>query len=368
MGISDLDKSFIREALRLAKRGAGWTNPNPMVGAVIVKNGRTVARGFHKRAGLPHAEIEALNQAGVRARQATLYANLEPCSHFGKTPPCTDAIIASGIRRVVCAARDPNPLVRGRGIAKLRRAGISVSVGVRSPEARDLNEAFYMFHEKRRPFITLKFAASLDGKMATRSGDSKWITNKEARTFARNLRGQYQAVLVGVNTVVRDDPHLGVRARGKRDPLRIILDSKLRIPLNSKVLRDANVIIATTSRAQKWRRLALEKRGISVLSFRSKKIPLRALLSELKRREVISILVEGGGEIIGSFLDEKMVDKMYAFYAPVLIGGKKAVAIGGSGARTIPDALRLAQLSVRRFGDNVLVVGVMRSHYQLPRA
>ena len=205
------DTYYIDEALQLAQKATGWTNPNPMVGAVIVKDGRTIARGFHRRVGCPHAEVEALRAAKENPSGATLYVNLEPCVHFGRTPPCVDAIIQAGICRVVCATRDPNPLVCGRGIAKLRRAGISVSVGVRSREARNLNETFYTFHEKHRPFIALKFAASLDGKMATRSGDSKWITNKEARAFARNLRGQYQAVLVGINTVLRDDPRLGVR-------------------------------------------------------------------------------------------------------------------------------------------------------------
>ena len=354
------DTHYVDEVLRLARKADGWTNPNPMVGAVIVKDGRIIARGFHRRVGFPHAEIEALRAVKGTPGGATLYVNLEPCAHFGRTAPCADAIIASGIRRVVCSARDPSPLVRGHGIAKLRRAGISVSVGVRSTEAHNLNEAFYTFHKKRRPFIALKFAASLDGKLATRSGDSKWITNKEARTFARNLRGQYQAVLVGINTVLRDDPHLGARTRGKRNPTRIILDSELRIPLDSKVLRDANVIIATTSRAQRRRRTALEKRGVPVLSFRGKKIPLPALLSELRKREVISILVEGGGEIIGSFLDEKMVDKMYAFYAPVLIGGRRAIGIGGHGVKEIGSACGFSAISIRRFGDNILVSGRSR--------
>lgn len=351
------DEYYMDEALRLAKKAAGWTNPNPMVGAVIVKNGRIIARGFHKSAGLHHAEIESLRVAKEHADGATLYVNLEPCAHFGRTPPCVDAIVESGIRRVVCATRDPNPRVRGRSIAKLRRAGISVSVGVRSAKARNLNETFFTFHEKRRPLIALKFAASLDGKIATRTGDSKWITNKEARAFARNLRGQYQAVLVGINTVLRDDPHLGVRARGKRNPLRIVLDSELRIPFNSKVLRDANVIVTTTSRAPKSKRAALEKRGITVLSFRGKKIPIRALLLELRKREVISILVEGGGEILGSFLDEKMADKIYAFYAPVLIGGRHAIGIGGRGVKEIELAHRFNAISVRRFGDNILISG-----------
>jgi len=350
------EEAFMRAALRLAKKGAGHVNPNPMVGAVIVKRGKIIGKGYHKKAGLPHAEIDALNQAGMQARGATLYTNLEPCCHFGRTPPCADAIAAAGMRRVVCAARDPHNIARG-GIEKLRRAGLQVSVGMLEKEARDLNEAFFTFHKKQRPFVALKYAASLDGKLATRTGDSKWITNKEARAFARNLRGQYQAVIVGVNTVLCDNPHLGTRAKGKKDPLRIILDSELRIPLDSDVLRDANVIIATTQHARKSGRADLEKRGITVLSFRGKTIPLPALLAELRKREVVSILVEGGGEIIGSFLDAKIVDKIYAFYAPLLIGGRHAVGIGGHGIQEIRSAPRFSAISVRRFGDNILISG-----------
>lgn len=346
----------MRDALRLAKKGSGRTGSNPMVGSVIVRGGRIVGRGYHHGFGMPHAEIEALRAAGKKVRGATLYTTLEPCRHFGKTPPCAEAIVKAGISRVVCATRDPHRITSG-GVEELRKTGIKVSVGICAREARRLNEAFFTFHEKKRPFVAVKFAVSLDGKLATRSGDSKWITNKEARTFARNLRGQYQAVLVGVNTVLRDDPHLGVRARGKRDPLRIILDSELRIPINSKVLRDANVIVAMTSRAPESRRAALEKRGISVLSFRGKKIPLPALLSELRKREVISILVEGGGEIIGNFLDEKTVDKLYAFYAPVLIGGRHAIGIGGCGIKEVESACRFSKISVQRFGNNILISG-----------
>src|SRR3989338_5883139 len=350
------DERCMDEVLLLANRGAGWTNTNPMVGAVIAKNGRIVARGFHRRAGGAHAEIEALKAAGQRARGATLYANLEPCAHIGKTPPCTDAIIKAGIRRIVCSAKDPDPRVNGRGIAKLRRAGIAVRCGVRAREARALNEAFLPFHAKRRPFVALKFAASLDGKLATRAGDSKWLTNDAARAYARSLRGRYHAVLVGAGTALADDPPLGVRPRGKRDPVRVILDPRLRVPLSARALR-GNAIVAASLGAPRRKKKTLERRGITVISFKSARIPLRALLAKLRTLNIVSVLVEGGGETLGRFIDEKLFDRVYAFHAPLLVGGRKAVSIGGLGTGTLKHAVRLHDVSVVRFDDNVLISG-----------
>lgn len=342
------DQFFLKETLKLAKKGRGWTNPNPMVGAVIVKNNQIIGKGYHKKAGLPHAEIEALNDAKTSVRGATLYLNLEPCSHYGKTPPCALSIIKSGISQVICSTIDPNPQINGQGVEWLRKAGIKVSVGLLEQEARILNEAFFIFHEKKRPFVAIKFAASLDGKMATHTGDSKWITNEKARTFARNLRGEYQAILLGINTVIHDNPHLGARSIGKKDPLRIILDSNLRIPVNSQVLRDNNVLIATTIHAPKDKKKLLEKQGIPILTFESEDIPLKELLFSLKSKNIISVLVEGGGKILGSFIDEKLIDKVYAFYAPILIGGREA---------EIKNALYLKRISSKYFQDNFLVVG-----------
>lgn len=354
---SSSDEYFINETLRLAKKAMGWTNPNPMVGAVIVKRGQIIARGYHKRAGLPHAEIEALNAAKMSVKGATLYVNLEPCTHYGRTPPCVDAIIQAGIKRVVCSMPDPNPKVHERGITKLKQAGIIVSVGLREKESRALNETFFTFHEKDRPFVAIKFAASLDGKIATYTGDSKWITNEKARLFARKLRGEYQAILVGINTIMRDNPHLGVRSPGKKEPVRIILDSNLQIPLNSQVLRNNNVLIATTVHASKNKKELLTKRGIPILTFESKHIPLKELLLSLRGREIISILVEGGGNILGSFVDEKIIDKVYAFYAPILIGGGKAVTIQGRGINKVKNALFLKRITIKRFQDDLLVIG-----------
>lgn len=349
---------FIKEALKLAKKGIGWTNPNPMVGAILIKDGEIIGKGYHRKVGLPHAEIEALNNTQNGIKDATLYVNHEPCSHYGRTPPCVDAIIESGITRVVCSSLDPNPKVHGKGIELLLKAGIEVSVGILEKEARNLNEAFFTFHEKKRPFIALKFAASLDGKIAIKTGDSKWITNEKARAYARKLRSYYQAILVGINTILHDNPHLGIRMEGKKDPVRIILDSTLKIPLTSQVLRDNNVIIATTKYANRKKQEQLTKNGITVLTFPTTTIYLHDLLDELRKREIISVLVEGGSTVLGSFVDAKLMDKVYAFYAPVIIGGKEAIsAVSGEGAKYITEATYLKSMSFKRFADNLLIVG-----------
>lgn len=346
----DEDIKLLKQTLKLARKGMGWTNPNPMVGAIVVKDGQVLGKGYHKRVGLPHAEIEALKNCQRSPKGATLYVNLEPCSHFSKTPPCVDEIISSGIKRVICSTLDPNPKVNGQGIAKLQRAGLITSVGLLEDEAKILNETFFTFHTEKRPFIALKFASSLDGKIATSTGDSKWITNEKARDYARKLRARYQAILVGINTVLKDNPHLG-------NPMRIILDSTLKIPLNSKVLRDTNVLIVTTSRANKRKGEILKQKRFNILTFKEKIIPLTRLLDELRKKEIISLLVEGGGETIGNFVDQDLFDKVYAFYAPIIIGGKKISVVGGEGSKTIQDAKYLKRISFKRFADNYLVVG-----------
>ncbi len=329
-----------------------------MVGALVVKRDKVIGQGYHHRAGLPHAEIEALRATVGSARGATLYVNLEPCSHYGRTPPCVDAIVKAGITRVVCCTPDPNPKVCSRAIKRLRQAGVSVSVGGLVEEAESLNEAFFAFHHQHRPFIAIKFAASLDGKIATSSHDSQWITNEQARNFARNLRRQYQAVLVGINTILRDNPHLGVRAPGKPDPLRIVLDSTLRLPMTSQVLRDKNALIFTTRRGNPTKRQQLIRKGISLVVSPRDFISLRTVMKELARREIISIFVEGGGTVLGSLVDAGLVDKVYAFYAPILIGGKTAVsAVGGEGAPILSRALRLTKVFKKTFGDNILIGG-----------
>lgn len=355
--MQNLDQFFLKLALKLAKKGIGWVNPNPMVGAVLVKDGKVIGKGYHKRAGLPHAEIEALGACKTSPKGSTLYVNLEPCSHFGRTPPCIEAIISSKIKRVVCCALDPNPKNSGQGIKTLEKAGIEISLGELAEESQVLNEAFFSFHQKKRPFIAIKFAASLDGKIATRSGDSKWITSEQARDYARKLRGQYQAVLVGINTILQDNPHLGVREKGKKNPIRIILDSRLQIPVDSQVLRDKNVIIATAEKANQQKLSLLQKKGFEVVIF-DQKIEIPGLLRKLWEKGIISILAEGGSQVLGSFIDAKLVDKVYVFHAPIIIGGEKAVcAIGGTGAKKISDVVKLAKISRKKFDDNWLTIG-----------
>lgn len=330
------DTAFIKETFKLAKKGLSWTNPNPMVGAVIVKNNRIIGRGFHRRVGSTHAEIEALKNCRESPKEATLYVNLEPCSNHGRTPPCTKAVIQSGIKKVVFSTLDPNPKSHGKGLKELQKEDIEVFVGILKNEARNLNEAFFTFHEKKRPFVAIKFAASLDGKMATASGDSKWITNEKARIYARSLRANYQAVLVGINTVLLDNPNLGVRTSGKKDPVRIILGSERQIPKNFQVLRDQNVLIINPKN-------------------------IHDLLAILKEKEIISILVEGGGETLGYFVDAGIIDKVYAFQAPIIIGGAKAVSIGGKGIQTIKEVLKLENIISKKFGDNLLTIGYVNS-------
>lgn len=337
------DEVFLKQALDLAKKGIGWTNPNPLVGAVLVKNGEIIGRGYHKKYGLAHAEMEATLHARLglaSLRGATLYVNLEPCNIFGKTPPCTDVIISAGIGKVICSSLDPNPKTHGQGVARLKKSGLEVLVGPLESEARIVNESFFTFHEKKRPFVAIKFASSLDGKIATKTYDSKWITNEKARAYARRLRGQYQAVLVGVNTILRDNPHMGARTKGLKDPIRIIIDPHAKVPKNARVFRDENVLVF------------------------NEQISIPKLLKELKERGIISILVEGGGNTLGRFVDSGLVDKVYAFHAPFLIGGKKAVsAIGGQGFARVSSALHLKNVSFRKFNDNMLTIGYLISQF-----
>ncbi|HSW48322.1 MAG TPA: bifunctional diaminohydroxyphosphoribosylaminopyrimidine deaminase/5-amino-6-(5-phosphoribosylamino)uracil reductase RibD [Candidatus Saccharimonadales bacterium] len=352
------DAFFLTKALKLAKKGEGLTFPNPMVGCLIVKDEKIIAKGYHQKAGYIHAERVAIEDSSEDLNGSTMYVNLEPCNHHGRTPPCTDLIIKSGISRVVCSTQDPNLGVDGQGIKKLQDAGIDVTVGILEKESRILNEQFFTFYEKNRPFVAIKFASSLDGKIATRTGNSKWITNDKTRNFARLLRGKYHAILIGVNTVIVDDPNLGVQIKGKNDPLRIILDSTLKIPLNAQVLRDKNVLIVTTINADKEKEAKLKQMSLELIKFNTNGIDLKNLMEELKNREIISIFVEGGSSVLGSFADARLVDKVYAFHAPILIGGISSVsAIAGDGIKNISEALRLENLTYKKFGDNTLTIG-----------
>ncbi len=354
--LSARELSFLKETLFLAKKGLGRTSPNPMVGCVIVKNDKIIGKGYHKKYGSSHAEIEAFKNATESTKSATLYVNLEPCCHFGKTPPCTDAIIKAGIEKVVCCTLDPNKKMAGKGIEKLKKAGIKVECGFLQEEANELNEVFFTFHKKRRPFVVLKFASSLDGKIATANGDSKWITNEVAREFARKLRGHYQAILVGANTVIKDNPHLGAGNNKQKDPLRIILDAKLKISLNRKVFRDKNVLILATNQCDKLKKEKFVQKGIEIYQFPGRKISAKSILQVLKNKEISSVFVEGGSAALGTFVDEKLVDRVFVFHAPIIIGGVSSIgAIGGRGVKHIKEALQFKKPKVIMFEDNIFI-------------
>ncbi len=346
----------MREAFRLARRAKSRTFPNPRVGCVLVQGAERVGKGFHKGLGRPHAEVEALRQAGQRARGATLYVALEPCCHQGRTPPCTDAIVAAGVRRVFYAIQDPNPQVSGRGARQLRRAGLEVHGGLGRAEARALNEVFFKFQRTGLPFVTAKVATTLDGKIATADGHSQWITDARARGFARRLREENQAVLVGIETILADNPHLGARSHSASDPLRIVLDSRLRIPLNCRVVASRNLIVATTERADRSKAEALCEKGVEVWRFPSLDgVPLEPLLQRAAKHEIISVFVEGGSRVLGSFFDERRIDKIYWFVAPTILGTSRAIsAVDGRGARRLAEALRLRVETVSRIGQSVL--------------
>ncbi|MBI2104542.1 MAG: bifunctional diaminohydroxyphosphoribosylaminopyrimidine deaminase/5-amino-6-(5-phosphoribosylamino)uracil reductase RibD [Candidatus Omnitrophica bacterium] len=352
----------MRLALRLAGRALGRTSPNPAVGAVVVKGGRVIGQGYHRRAGLPHAEVEALRRAGARARGSTLYVTLEPCNHTGRTPPCCDAILTAGVSRVVIAAKDPNPITNGRGLARLRRSGVRVVAGVLEQEARRLNEPFWKAMRSRMPLVIAKVGQSLDGKIATARGESRWITSPAARRLAHQWRSRVDAILVGVNTVLRDDPRLTARGVPRRldRPLKVIVDSRLRIPLRAKCLSaqpHAPTLIATTVRAGR-KRASLRRRGAEVLTLppRRGRVPLRRLCRQLARRGVQSVLIEGGGEVLASAFAERLVDRIVFFIAPLLIGGRQAPgSLGGVGARRLSQAVRLADITYRRAGPDLCV-------------
>jgi len=364
----------MRLALRLARRGRGTTSPNPMVGAVLVRGGKIIGRGWHRRAGLPHAEIEALRDAEQRGnpvKGATLYVTLEPCCTHGRTPPCTDAVITAGIRRVVVGATDPNPKHAGRGFEVLRAAGIEVVPGVLAEECAALNEAFNHWIVHRTPLVTVKAAMTLDGKIATASGESKWITGEQSRAFAMKLRQASDAILVGINTILADDPSLTLRrpASGIRPPKtlrRIILDSRARTPLTAKVVTDEHAALTTivVSPTAPKRRVAALARKVRVLTVptthqasRSTHHALPWLLRRLGRENITCLLVEGGGEVNASFLTQRLAHRIAFFYAPKILGGRAARrGVAGKGARAWPEILCLTAPQWRRLGADLLLL------------
>ena len=357
------DIEYMRRAIELAERGVGFTNPNPMVGAVIVKGGKVIGEGWHERCGEWHAERNAFRNCTVPAEGATMYVTLEPCCHYGKTPPCTEAIIEHGIARVVVGMEDPNPLVAGKGIALLREAGIEVVCGVEEEALREQNRVFLKYISTKLPWVAMKTAMTLDGKIATRTGDSKWITGAEARAYVHELRHRFMAILVGIGTAVADDPLLNCRieGRGVRQPIRVVVDSNARLSLDSQLVKTAGeyrTIVAHTCFAPEERVKALREIGVEMLLCKEKEglVDVRNLLELLGLSGIDSILLEGGGSLNYTFLSEGLADELYAFIAPKIVGGMNAkTPVEGAGMEKMADAINLELENVLNIGHDVLL-------------
>lgn len=366
----DIDEGFMKKTLRLAKKGLGSTSPNPLVGALVVKDRQIVGSGYHKKAGAPHAEIEALSKAGKSAKGATLYVNLEPCNHYGRTPPCTKTILKSSVKKVVVGMVDPNPHVTGGGCEFLSSHGVKVKCNVLEEECKRLNEVYIKYITKDKPFVILKGALTLDGWIATQTGNSKWITGEKSRKFVHSLRKQVDAILVGVETVIVDNPFLTPYLIGKStsDPFRVIVDTNLRIPLHSRVFdspKSGLTIIAVGSNVDSAKRKKIEDLGARVVNcqVRNGRIDLADLLDELAKMSISSVLVEGGATLFGSMIREELVDKYYIFLAPKILGGDNGVPFArGPGCGNIEDCLPLKVLMVRRFDDDIMIEAYPRRH------
>lgn len=345
----------MQQALLLSAK-AKDPRPNPYVGAVLVKNNKIIATGFHKKVGAPHAEVLALNKAGSEARGASLYVTLEPCRHFGRTPPCVDKIIKSGVAEVIVGMIDPNPVNNGASIKILRKAGIKVRAGILENEAKKINKVFIKYITKKIPYICVKVGQSLDGKIATRSFDSKWVTSGAARNFAHKLRRDFDAIMVGVNTAIRDNPRLS----GTSKNIKIVADTNLKTPLDSKIFDDGKIIIVTTKKITDNKVAKLIKKGAQIINVgvKNRQVNLRQMMRELAALEISKILVEGGGELIGSLFDEKLVDEAKFFIAPKIIGGRCAVSsVAGKGFGRIDKAAKLKDIKVTKIGEDLLIEG-----------
>lgn len=352
-------KKYMELALKLAEKGKGLTSPNPCVGCIIVKRGKIVGRGYHKKAGTEHAEIIALNDAGKKAQNATLYVTLEPCSHWGKTPPCTDKIVDAGIREVIIGTKDPNPVVSGFLALKSRR--LKVKIGILEEKAQKLNEFYNKFIKTGTPYVIMKVAMTLDGKIATSTGDSKWITSLEARKFAHKLRTGVDAVMVGINTVIKDNPMLTPRHFKGKDPIKIVVDSSLKIPRTSNLMKNPGLLwVATTSKAPKKKIDEFTGKGVTVLVTKSKDgfVDLKELMKELAKRGVTSILLEGGAKIYSSAIKEKIIDKVIIVTAPKLVGNGIA-AIGNLGIKKIDKAINLKNPVCSKLGKDMMIEGTL---------
>jgi len=352
-------KKYMELALKLAEKGRGCVSPNPLVGCIIVKRGKIVGKGYHKKYGEEHAEINAIKSAGKKANNATMYVNLEPCSHWGKTPPCTESVVQAGIREVIVAMEDPNPIVDG--FKELKFRGLKTKIGILKNQAQKLNEVYIKYMKKKMPFVILKLATSLDGKIATQTGDSKYITSKEARSYVHQIRNDVDAVMVGINTVIRDDPLLDSRLVKGKNPIKIIVDSSLKIPEKAKVLKDpGKVIIATTSKASKSKIDKLHQKGATILTLKPKKglVDLKELMKELAKSDIASVMIEGGAELSGSAIKEGVVDKIMMFTAPKIIGNGFS-PIKNLNIKKVNKALNLKNVSAKSIGKDFLVEGYL---------
>lgn len=357
------DEKYMRLAMQLAGNAIGRTSPNPLVGAVIVKDNRVVGCGWHRKAGTPHAEVHALNQAGELAQGADVYVTLEPCAHYGKTPPCAKALVEAKVKNVYGGLLDVNPKVAGKGFKILEDAGIHVEYGFLQDELRKQNEVFFKWIEHKKPFIVLKAAMTLDGKIATATGQSKWITNETSRAYGYKLRDIYDGIMVGINTVIEDNPMLTARVDGGKNPIRIVVDSSLKIDINANVVQDksAKTIIATTDKADKDKFLKLQAQDVDVIVVdkdENDKVDIEKLLDILGQKNICSILVEGGATLSGSFVAKKLVDKVYFFIAPKIIGGKEAkTPVAGTGILNLQEALTLKDIQIEKLEEDILIIG-----------
>ncbi len=360
------DLSFLEMAYGLAEKAKGWSSPNPYVGAVIVKNGTIVGTGYHEKPGKPHAEAIALQKAGAHARNATAYITLEPCVHWGRTPPCVDSLIQAGIKRAVVSALDPNPLVHKKGLKKMHQAGIQVSNGLLEEKNFLLNEVYDKYIQKKIPFVTAKVATSLDGKMSTRTHESRWITSSQTRNYIHLLRGENMAIMVGINTLLHDDPRLTVRHPlwRKKTITRIIIDSRLRFPMDAKILKTmaSGKILVFTHRSETSRKaLELKKKGVEIISFpksQSGRIDLKKALDWLGQKEISSVLVEGGPLLITNLIEKKLIDKIFVTLSTKLVGGEKAPTFfEGTGFPTIAQSIQLKKTKCFAIGNDMILEG-----------
>ena len=371
MTSTDADVKYMSLALELAKKGRGKVEPNPMVGAVVVKNDLAVGMGYHQAFGGPHAEVFAISEGKEACAGATLYVSMEPCAHYGKTAPCVDAIIKAGIKKVVIAIIDPNPITSGKGMRKLQEAGIDVKLGVMESQAAKLNAPFLKLMQKGLPYVIVKWAMSLDGKIATHTGDSRWISSEESREYVHIIRGQVDGVMVGINTVQRDDPLLTCRIKGGRNPRRIIVDSNAALPLNSRLIntiQESELFVAVGSSAPQERIEKLKQRGCKIISAGGVNglVDMKTLFQQLGKMNLTNILVEGGSRVITTLIEECLVDKIIIFIAPIIVGGEGALSpVMGAGITRICESVKLTDITTKRFANDLVIEGICSSNLQV---